>query len=145
MGQWVSWLRALLVACSTVEVFAFFISCFYDFSYVPMIEIENPFSEWFTKPWVVYETKLLSKKYFALTALRWLDYLAIAFAQPSHSKAADLKILPAIKEPKRTNLLVGAKIVVTFYEHLKIEINLISYWISVVLAVASLGFWKQGS
>lgn len=66
MGQWVSWLRALPVACSTVEVFVFFYFMreklfFKDFSYIPMIE--NPFSDWFTEP------APLSKKLFALTAL----------------------------------------------------------------------------
>ena len=65
MGQWVSWLRALPVACSTVEVFVFFYFMreklfFKDFSYIPMIE--NPFSDWFTEP------APLSKKLFALTA-----------------------------------------------------------------------------
>ena len=66
MGQWVSWLRALPVACSTVEVFVFFYFMreklfFKYFSYIPMIE--NPFSDWFTEP------APLSKKLFALTAL----------------------------------------------------------------------------
>ena len=66
MGQWVSWLRALPVACSTVKVFVFFYFMreklfFKDFSYIPMIE--NPFSDWFTEP------APLSKKLFALTAL----------------------------------------------------------------------------
>ena len=69
MGQWVSWLRALPVACSTVEVFVFFYfmrgklfsGFFKDFSYAPMIE--NPFSDWLTEP------TPMSKKLFALTAL----------------------------------------------------------------------------
>ena len=56
--------------------------------------IENPFSDWFTEP------APLSKKLFALTALSWLGYLAIALAQPSHLKASDLENLPTIRSLK---------------------------------------------
>ena len=65
MGQWVSWLRALPVACSTVEVFVFLLfherKVVFYFKIAPMIK--NPFSDWFTEP------VPLSKKLFALTAL----------------------------------------------------------------------------
>ena len=142
MGQWVSWLRALPVACSTVEVFVFFISweksCFLKILVI---------YQWLKIHLVIgLQNPLPACQRNCLHWLLWADQTILSYSlSPAKSfKSSWSRKFANYKKPERSNLEVGAKMGVTFDEDLKIEINLISDWISVVLAEASLEFWNQG-